>query len=75
MAMISLRWDFLCADYGATIGQNGAWGYKDWEGALGAWSGEAEIYHFGRDPESYLPGGRTWQDIGHYTQVCRQSQM
>ncbi|XP_064594674.1 venom allergen 5-like [Liolophura sinensis] len=54
--------------YGMYPGQNGAFGYASWDGAVEGWYQEVNKYRYGQDPAKYL-GPEGWREIGHYTQV------
>lgn len=59
---------FYLSAYGMSPGQNGAFGYASWDGAVEGWYREVYKYKYGQDPASYL-GPEGWREIGHYTQV------
>jgi len=58
------------AGYSMAIGQNLAWGQRDWVAAITAWHSEVEIFQYGEEPKSYMKPGDM---IGHYTQVVNNA--
>ena len=47
------------------IGQNAAYGYRNWQAAIEAWHDEVVDFQYGN--------GSLGGVVGHYTQVARQS--